>query len=117
MGSVRCTRWCSTTPRPVWSVAAAGWWSSRRRSGLADAGRSSPRASMSDRARTRTDGPDVDGLLLALRRLDRRLRSAVAAMRAADPEAEGDPYRGLYVTRADVDYLLGRPPGVPTLSP
>jgi hypothetical protein len=72
---------------------------------------------MSQRTETGTDGPDLDGLLAELRRLDRRLRSAVAAMRVADPEADSDPYRGLYVTRADVEHLLGRPPGAPTPSP
>src|SRR3954452_10208005 len=63
------------------------------------------------------DGPDVDGLFALLRRLDRRLESAVAAMQLAAPDAAGDPYRGLYITHAEVGHLLGRPPGAPTLHP
>src|SRR3954468_24765731 len=63
------------------------------------------------------DGPDVDGLFALLRRLDRRLEPAVAAMQRAAPAAAGGPDRGLYITHAEVGRLLGRPPGAPTLHP
>ena len=68
---------------------------------------------MSEGVALRIEGPLVDGLLAMLRRLDRRLEPMVTGMQAASPEAAGDPYRGLYVSQAEVEQLLGRPPGEP----
>ncbi len=54
----------------------------------------------------------MEHLLPALARLDRKLVRALAAAEAAYGHAPGaDPYRGLYVSRGDVDRLLARPPG------
>jgi len=36
-------------------------------------------------------------------------------MQSASPEAAGDPYRGLCISHAEVEHLLGQPSGVPTL--
>jgi hypothetical protein len=72
---------------------------------------------MSEGAALRTEAPRVDGLLAALRRLDRRLEQAVAAMETASPGAAGDLYRGLYISLSEVEELLARPPGAPTLQP
>ena len=60
---------------------------------------------------TPPDSPLVH-LLPALQRLDRLLeRCAAQAPTAYGSEAASDPYRGLYVSRADVDRLLTRAPG------
>lgn len=57
-----------------------------------------------------------DGLLPPLRRLDRLLERAVTAAQVAyGPRATADPYRGLYIGQAEVEQLLAREPGVPTL--
>jgi AAA+ superfamily predicted ATPase len=54
------------------------------------------------------------GLLELLRRLDERLAAAAAVAQVVyGPEAASNPYRGLYVHRADVSDLLTREPGVP----
>jgi hypothetical protein len=53
-------------------------------------------------------------LLRELARLDQRIETAVAAMRAAHgPEAAADPYRGLYVSHDEAGRLAVRPPGAP----
>ena len=52
-------------------------------------------------------------LHLALRRLDRLLARAVAAMQAAVPESTTDPYRGLYIGHDEVTRLLAREPAAP----
>ena len=53
-------------------------------------------------------------LLFWLAWLDQRIRLALAAGRTVHgPESAGDPYRGLYITPADVDRLLLQPPGQP----
>jgi AAA+ superfamily predicted ATPase len=58
------------------------------------------------------------GLWPALRRLDRLIERAVTAAQAAyGPQASGDRYRGLYITRDEVERLLAREPGAPTLRP
>src|SRR5262245_46804022 len=60
--------------------------------------------------------PVLNGLLPALQRLDRLLERAVAAAQATyGSEAATDHYRGLYISQADVERLLAREPGVPTL--
>ena len=60
--------------------------------------------------------PVLDGLLPALQRLDRLLEQAVAAAQATyGSEAATDHYRGLYISQADVERLLAREPGLPTL--
>ena len=68
---------------------------------------------MGENATLGTDRSPVNSLLAVLHRLDHRLESAVAAMQSASPEAAGDPYRGLYISHADVEQLLRRPPGEP----
>jgi len=56
-------------------------------------------------------------LFSALRRLDILLQHAVArAEQAYGPEALRDNFRGLYLSHADAEDLLGREPGTPTLS-
>ncbi len=55
----------------------------------------------------------ADALHPALRRLDRLLRRAVAAMQSAVPEAAADPYRGLYIADDEVARLLAREPAAP----
>lgn len=58
----------------------------------------------------------LDDLLPALRRLDALLaRAADQVPTAYGAHVDGDPYRGLYVSAADVTVLLGRTPGAPTL--
>jgi hypothetical protein len=53
----------------------------------------------------------------ALRRLVSVLDRAVcAAVDAYGPEAAGDPYRGLYVGREEVERFLAREPGAPALA-
>ena len=56
-------------------------------------------------------------LFSALRRLDILLQHAVTkAELAYGPEASSDNFRGLYLSHADAEDLLGREPGTPTLS-
>jgi ATPase family associated with various cellular activities (AAA) len=51
---------------------------------------------------------------LALHRLDERLSAAIAqASETYGPDAATDPNRGLYVSDAEVENLLHRPPGEP----
>jgi len=58
----------------------------------------------------------LGGLLPALRRLDRLLEGAIDAAEAVHgPGAASDPYRGLYVSSDEMERLLAREPGVPTL--
>src|ERR1700675_1281761 len=58
----------------------------------------------------------IDVLLPALHRLDHMLERAVAAAETAyGTQAATDPYRGLYITRDDVERLLIREPGAPVL--
>ncbi len=60
--------------------------------------------------------PYLEGLLPALGRLDRLLERATSAAEAAyGPDAATDPYRGLYISRQEVERLLARKPGAPTL--
>jgi hypothetical protein len=72
---------------------------------------------MSEAVGLKTEGAPVDGLLAALHRLDRRLQSAVTAMQVGSPQAAGDPYRGLYISDAEVELLLAQPSGLATLHP
>ena len=58
----------------------------------------------------------IDSLLLALQRVDRMIEQAMDAMPTAyATEAATDPYRGLYISRDEVEQLLSRQPGAPTL--
>jgi hypothetical protein len=58
----------------------------------------------------------IDVLLPALHRLDHMLERAVAAAEGAyGTKAATDPYRGLYITRDDVERLLVREAGAPVL--
>jgi AAA+ superfamily predicted ATPase len=62
--------------------------------------------------------PYLDGLLPALQRLDALLERAIATAQAAyGPKAAADPVRGLYIDRDEVERLLARQPGAPTLQP
>jgi AAA+ superfamily predicted ATPase len=57
----------------------------------------------------------LEHLLPALRRLDHRLeRAAAKAPIVFGAQAASDRYRGLYVSEADVERLVTRPPGAPT---
>ena len=61
-------------------------------------------------------GVSVSGLLPELKRLDRLLEQAVAAARAVyGTKAAADPFRGLHISQGEVEQLLARAPGVPTL--
>src|SRR5215208_1517367 len=61
-------------------------------------------------------GDGAEGLLAALRRLDGLLARAVEeAERQFGVEAAGDPHRGLYVGREEVERVLRRDPGQPIL--
>lgn len=65
--------------------------------------------------RSSAAGSDLTGLVWALRRLDGLLERAVTAAEAAyGPEAAADPFRGLHISREDVERLLAREPGAPT---
>jgi hypothetical protein len=58
----------------------------------------------------------MEGLWLALGRLDRRLERAVASADAAlGSGTTAEPYRGLYITSEDVHRLLKQQPGEPRL--
>jgi hypothetical protein len=59
---------------------------------------------------------EIDGLWQALNRLDRMLERATAAADAAASAATPEPYRGLYITSQDVQRLIRRAPGQPTLT-
>src|SRR5262245_27303888 len=52
------------------------------------------------------------GLRPALLRLDLRLRLAVDGLRSEQVERARDPFRGLYISEADVDELLASAPAV-----
>jgi SpoVK/Ycf46/Vps4 family AAA+-type ATPase len=56
----------------------------------------------------------LDGLLLALGRLDQRLeRASAVAQTGPGAESAADPYRGLYISNEDVAGLLARRPCAP----
>lgn len=56
----------------------------------------------------------LEELGLLLQRLDRLLeRAVVAAQTAYGSEAATDPYRGLHISKLEVEQLLAREPGVP----
>ena len=58
----------------------------------------------------------LGGLLKALQRLERLLERAIAAAQAAyGSEAASDPHRGLYISQDEIERLLVRQPGAPTL--
>ncbi len=60
--------------------------------------------------------PEVGDLLSALRRLDRLLEKAIASAQVAyEPQAAVDPFRGLHISQEEVEQLLTRLPGAPTL--
>jgi hypothetical protein len=55
---------------------------------------------------------DTEGLRAALKRLDRLLSAALDRMHTAPgPEARPDAYRGLYISREDVERILATEPG------
>jgi SpoVK/Ycf46/Vps4 family AAA+-type ATPase len=59
---------------------------------------------------------EVSNLLGALRRLDHLLEKAVTSVQAVyGPQAAADPFRGLHISQEEVEQLLTRLPGVPTL--
>ncbi|HSH81980.1 MAG TPA: hypothetical protein VLA19_25930, partial [Herpetosiphonaceae bacterium] len=56
----------------------------------------------------------LNGLLPALRWLDRRIERALAAADGTyGPAARMDPFRGLHISEHDVEQLLARDPGSP----
>jgi hypothetical protein len=56
--------------------------------------------------------PDLRGLLPAFQRLDGLLERAVIAAESANgPMAAADRFRGLYISRSEVERLFGREPG------
>src|SRR5215470_15887409 len=67
-------------------------------------------------AGSRTGETYLDDLLPALRRLDHLLERAVAAAQTVyGAEAATDLYRGFYLSRGEMERLLSRDPGAPTL--
>ena len=61
---------------------------------------------------------DVEGLAAALRRLDRLLAAAVDRVHAAlGQDLRPDAYRGLYISREDVERILATDPGHPRVYP
>lgn len=63
-----------------------------------------------------TSGPHLDGLMLALKRLDSLLERAVAAAQIAyGPEAASSRFRGLYIDQDEIKRLLAREPGAPAI--
>ncbi|MDQ3899071.1 MAG: hypothetical protein M3319_00955, partial [Actinomycetota bacterium] len=57
-------------------------------------------------------GSGLAGLGAALLRLDLRLRLAVETQREVMAERARDPFRGLYISEADVDALLAAAPSI-----
>jgi len=69
-------------------------------------------------AKLNTSDPNIVGLLYALQRLDSLLERAVTVARATyGPEAGADRFRGLHISQREVERLLAREPGAPTLRP
>lgn len=63
-----------------------------------------------------TGASEVSSLLSALRRLDRLLEKAITSAQAAYGLQETvDPFRGLHISQEEVEQLLTRLPGAPTL--
>ncbi|MEU8825095.1 ATP-binding protein [Streptomyces sp. NPDC048636] len=62
-------------------------------------------------ARTGPDGGAVDHLWTRFQRVEERVRQAVAARRATDPDPD-DPYRGQYLTPEAVARVLDQPGGL-----
>lgn len=61
-------------------------------------------------------GLSLGGLLPELKRLDRLLEKAVAAAQDTyGTRAATDPFRGLHISQSEVEQLLAREPGAPTL--
>jgi AAA+ superfamily predicted ATPase len=61
-----------------------------------------------------TNDPGLEGLLPALKRLDRLIERAVTAVSAVcGAEAAADPFRGLHISRREAEHLLAREPGAP----
>jgi SpoVK/Ycf46/Vps4 family AAA+-type ATPase len=61
-------------------------------------------------------GPSLDELIPELKQLDRLLERAVAAAQAVyGTRAAADPFRGLHISQGEVEQLLAREPGAPTL--
>ena len=60
--------------------------------------------------------PDFGNLLSAMRRLDHLLEKALTSARAVyGPQAANDPFRGLHISQEEVEQLLTRLPGAPSL--
>lgn len=58
----------------------------------------------------------IDSLLLGLQRLDRLIEQALKVVPATyGSEAASDPYRGLYISRDEVERILSCPPCAPRL--
>jgi SpoVK/Ycf46/Vps4 family AAA+-type ATPase len=60
--------------------------------------------------------PEPGNLLAALQRLDHLLEKAIASAQVVyGPQADVDPFRGLHISHQEVEQLLTRPAGIPTL--
>lgn len=71
---------------------------------------------VSEKADLNMQTPELGNLLSALQRLDRLLERAITIAQAAyGPQAAADPFRGLHISLEEVDQLLARPAGVPSL--
>lgn len=67
---------------------------------------------MDDQPQSQVYRQPVDDLLLSLQHLDRLLEKAITeAQNVYGPEAATDPYRGLYVSRQEIDRTLADQPG------
>src|SRR5688572_5829025 len=70
-----------------------------------------------EEAKAEPAGVSSRDLLSALRRLDILLQQAVRKAESTyGSKAAADTFRGLYLSHADAEDLLGREPGAPTLS-
>ena len=63
-----------------------------------------------------SSGPALGELIPELKRFDRLLERSVAAAQAVyGARAAADPFRGLHISQSEVEQLLAREPGAPTL--
>lgn len=73
-------------------------------------------AASSTKAKSKFDERNFADLLPALQRLDSLLAQAITAVPSQNGAASSlDPFRGLYISREEVEHLLVRTPGEPTL--
>ena len=64
----------------------------------------------------KSGAPDFSNLLSAMRRLDHLLEKAITSAQSVyGPQAASDPFRGLHISQEEVEQLLTRLPGTPSL--